>query len=79
MIGETRCQMPEPGIRVLFNGESREIPPGQTIAGLLEALGLEPARVAVELDGIIVGRPEWPSRALQAGARLEVVHFVGGG
>jgi sulfur carrier protein len=79
MIGETRCQMPEPGIRVFLNGESREIPRGQTLAGLLEALGLDLARVAVELDGIIVGRPEWPGRVLQPGARLEVVHFVGGG
>ncbi len=71
--------MAEPGIRVFFNGESREIPRGQTIAGLLEALGLDPARVAVELDSVIVGRSEWPRRELQAGARLEVVHFVGGG
>lgn len=79
MIGETWCQIPEWGVRVFLNGESREIPQDQTIGGLLEALGLDLSRVAVELDGAIVGRAEWAVRALAPGARLEVVHFVGGG
>lgn len=66
-------------MRILLQGEAREIPDGQTVLGLLEALGLDPGRVAVELDGLILKKPEWPVRLLQAGSRLEVVHFVGGG
>jgi sulfur carrier protein len=79
MISETRCQIPGWGVRVLLNGECREIPQDQTIGGLLEALGLDLGRVAVELDGAIVRRAEWAVRVLAPGARLEVVHFVGGG
>lgn len=66
-------------MEVIVNGEPRQIPDGETVAGLLAALGLESSRVAVELDRVIVRRPEWDSRVLMPGARLEIVHFVGGG
>jgi thiamine biosynthesis protein ThiS len=46
---------------------------------LLEDLRLEPSRVAVELDRRIVKRPEWDGLELAAGAKLEIVQFVGGG
>ncbi len=64
---------------VLVNGEEHNIPAGLTVLGLLEALGLDPARVAVDLDGIIVRKPDWASLSLREGARLEIVQFVGGG
>jgi thiamine biosynthesis protein ThiS len=35
--------------------------------------------VAVEHNGEIVPRASWPETVLEAGDRLEVVHFVGGG
>ena len=66
-------------MRIFLQGEPREIPDGQTVLALLESLGLDPGRVAVEVDGLILKKPEWPERALQPGAKLEVVHFVGGG
>ncbi len=66
-------------MQVFVNGEPREIPGGATIQALIEALELDPARVAVELDRAIVRRAEWPGRVLASGARLEIVHFVGGG
>jgi thiamine biosynthesis protein ThiS len=46
---------------------------------LLESLELDPSRVAVELDGRIVKKEEWPQTRLHEGARLEIVQFVGGG
>lgn len=66
-------------IRVVVNGEEREVPEGLNLAGLLERLGLDLERVAVELDRRIVRRPEWQSTAVNDGARLEIVQFVGGG
>jgi thiamine biosynthesis protein ThiS len=66
-------------IEILVNGEPQEIPDGQTVLGLLEQLGLDPARVAVELDRRIVKQPGWPATVLGAGAQLEIVQFVGGG
>jgi sulfur carrier protein len=66
-------------IQIEINGESRSAPYGQTILQLLETLGLDPARVAVELDRRIVKPPDWPATWLAEGAQLEIVQFVGGG
>jgi thiamine biosynthesis protein ThiS len=66
-------------MNLIINGESRDVPEGQTIEALLLWLELEPGRVAVELDGEIVKQALWPSRVPRQGARLEIVHFVGGG
>jgi len=66
-------------VRIFLQGEAREVPDGETVLGLLDSLGLDPGRVAVELDGLILKKPEWPGLSLQPDARLEVVHFVGGG
>ena len=64
---------------IVLNGQPRAIAEGQTLLDLVQSLELEPARVAVELDGRIVKRDHWAETPLQAGARLELVHFVGGG
>jgi thiamine biosynthesis protein ThiS len=66
-------------IRIVVNGEDRTVPEGQTILGLLRDLEIDPARVAVELDRLIVKQPQWDATSLRAGARLEIVRFVGGG
>lgn len=50
-----------------------------TLAALVEALGMKPDRVAVELNRYIVPRDRWTETQLHEGDRLEVVHFVGGG
>ena len=68
-----------PGIEILVNGAPHPVPEGQTVLGLLKSLQLDPARVAVELDGQILRQSYWKEKTLQAGARLEIVHFVGGG
>ena len=66
-------------IDIVLNGESRTVSEGQTILGLLRELDLEPARVAVELDRLIVKQPRWSETVLSPGARVEIVQFVGGG
>lgn len=66
-------------IDIVVNGQTRSIPEGQTVLDLLKSLELDPSRVAVELDRAILRQPEWASRVLEPGARLEIVHFVGGG
>ncbi len=64
---------------IVVNGAARQAPAGQTLLGLLRDLGLEPSRVAVEMDRRIVKRTEWETLELAPGARLEIVQFVGGG
>ena len=66
-------------IEIVVNGEVREVPQGLTVAGLLQSLDLDPARVAVELDRRIVRKTQWEDTVLAGGARLEIVQFVGGG
>jgi sulfur carrier protein len=66
-------------IEIVVNGEPRTAVEGQTILGLLRELDLDPARVAVEYDRRIVKPGQWPETVLHAGARLEIVQFVGGG
>ena len=66
-------------IEIVVNGEPTNAAEGQTVLGLLRQLGLEPARVAVELDRRIVKQPQWAATALRPGAQLEIVQFVGGG
>jgi thiamine biosynthesis protein ThiS len=66
-------------VQVIVNGEGRMLPAGETVLGLLKSLEIEPERVAVELDRKILKRAQWGATELRDGAKLEIVHFVGGG
>ena len=66
-------------IQVVLNGEERSLPAGLTVDRLLGFLEMEPSRVAVELNGTIVRKPDWLSTQVLEGAKIEVVWFVGGG
>ena len=61
------------------NGESRRIAPGASIADLVSSLELDPRKVAVERNGVIVPRSTLDETSLADGDTLEIVHFVGGG
>jgi thiamine biosynthesis protein ThiS len=65
----------------LINGQSREfaLPEDCRLEGLIDALGLKSDRIAVEYNGTIIARADWPNTPLTSGDRLEIVHFVGGG
>ncbi|RJG12486.1 sulfur carrier protein ThiS [Pseudomonas cavernicola] len=66
-------------MRIQLNGESFELPDGQTVADLLVRLELTGRRVAVELNLDIVPRSQHAATALREGDQLEVVHAIGGG
>lgn len=63
---------------VTINGEPREITP-QTMQQLLESLGIDPRKVAVEHNAEILPKAAYAATTLAAGDRVEIVHFVGGG
>lgn len=46
---------------------------------LVEELSMPERRLAVELNGIVVRKADWAETTLNAGDRIEIVHFVGGG
>ena len=66
-------------IQIVVNGQLRAAPQGQTLFGILAWLGIDPSRVAVELNRSIVRREDWDKAEIGDGATLEIVQFVGGG
>lgn len=61
------------------NGDRRTVPRGLTVAGLLEVLGVDGRRVAVEHNRSVVPRDERDRVDLEEGDEVEIVQFVGGG
>ena len=66
-------------IQIVVNGQLRTAPKSQTLLELLAWLGVDPARVAVELNRSIIRREDWDKTGVDEGATLEIVQFVGGG
>ncbi|WP_166595764.1 sulfur carrier protein ThiS [Pseudomonas sp. SLFW] len=66
-------------MRIQLNGESYELPDGETVAALLNRLELTGRRIAVELNLDIVPRSQHAATALNEGDQVEVVHAIGGG
>lgn len=66
-------------VEIQLNGERRNVPEGQTVTELIEAMGIDLSRVAVELDRNILRKADWSTTRLHGGEEVEVVHFVGGG
>ena len=64
---------------IYVNSNERDVPDGTSVQGLIEILGLEQKRVAVEVNAELVVKSEWLSSILKAGDRVEIVSFVGGG
>ena len=66
-------------ISLTMNGETRDLPEGTKLAGLIALIGLDTRKVAVELNREIVPRSTYGAVLLQPGDALEIVHFIGGG
>jgi thiazole synthase len=61
------------------NGEARTLPEPLTVAQLLEHLGYDRRRVAVEVNGEVVPAAGHDSRPLTGDEQVEIVTLVGGG
>jgi thiazole synthase len=66
-------------LSLTVNGEPRRMPAGSSVSDLVADIGLNPAKVAVERNAVIVPRSTLAQVALADGDQLEIVHFVGGG
>ena len=64
---------------ITFNGDTKTVPDGITVLGLLEFLQVQQARVAVELNLEIVKKDKFGTTAIKDGDSLEVVSFMQGG
>jgi thiamine biosynthesis protein ThiS len=66
-------------MKLYINGEPREFSRSFSLAELITELDLPEARIAVELNRVVVRRSEWSTAMLRDEDRIEIVHFVGGG
>ena len=66
-------------LAIRVNGEHRRVPGGLSIAAMLNELGIDPARVAVERNLAIVPRSTLGEVPVEDGDDYEIVHFMGGG
>jgi thiamine biosynthesis protein ThiS len=64
---------------VLVNGREHELDPGETVARLIERLGLEGRYALVERNGEPVERARYGEVELESGDRLVVARPVAGG
>ncbi len=66
-------------MNVTINGEARSFALPQTVGSVLDSLGVDRRRVAVELNLEIVPRSNYCATDVDDGDRIEIVHFIGGG
>ena len=64
---------------IRLNGEPHDLAAPTTIAGLLDTLGIDARRVAVEHNLVVLKRDAYGSTVLRDGDEVEIVNFVGGG
>ena len=66
-------------MKIVLNGQPRELPEKLTVAELLNLLQMPARGVAVEVNQEIVPRGQHTEHPLADGDRLEIVSLVGGG
>ena len=68
-------------MKVLLNGEPRELRDGASVADAVDAAGAPESRagVAVAVDGEVVPRSRWNQHGLADGQQVEVLQAVQGG
>lgn len=66
-------------MRIKLNGEPFDLNETLSISGLLAHLHIDPRRVAVEHNLIVVRRNAFDTTLVADGDEVEIVNFVGGG
>ena len=64
---------------IRLNGERHDLDELKSVRALLDELGLDRERVAVEVNRRILKRAEFENVTIDDGDEVEVVTFVGGG
>lgn len=66
-------------LKITLNGDSFELADPLTVASLLAKLDVDPRRVAVEHNLVVLKRAAFDTTMVREGDQVEVVNFVGGG
>ena len=71
-------ELPE-SMQVQINGEARDFDGPLTVESVLQTLGFDPRKIAVERNLEIVPKGAYGGTPVADGDKLEIVHFIGGG
>ncbi|MCH9812801.1 MAG: sulfur carrier protein ThiS [Epsilonproteobacteria bacterium] len=66
-------------MKIVVNGEEREVSENIKIAVLLRELGIEEKTMASAVNMEVVKKENWESYEVKEGDKVEFLHFVGGG
>ena len=66
-------------LQITLNGDAHEVAGPLTVTDLLTHLDIDPRRVAVEHNLVVLKREAFGTTMVQAGDEVEIVNFVGGG
>ena len=66
-------------MKLLVNGDRREVAEGATVADLVNEMETPRSGVAVAVNGEVVPRAGWQEASLSEGDRVEVLSAIGGG
>ena len=71
--------MADTTVRITLNGDPYELAEPLTVSRLLARLEIDPLRVAVERNLVILKRTTYDASVVQPGDQVEIVNFVAGG
>ena len=66
-------------MQITLNGELKTLETSSSVSELLDVLGIDEKKVAVERNLEIVPKSAFAATVIGDGDRLEIVHFIGGG
>jgi thiazole synthase len=66
-------------VKITLNGDPFDIAGPLTISDLLKRLEIDPRRVAVERNLVVLKRALFETTEVNDGDQIEIVNFVGGG
>ena len=66
-------------LQITLNGDAHELVQSLSVAALLAELDIDPRRVAVEHNLIVLKRDTFATTMVREGDAVEIVNFVGGG
>jgi sulfur carrier protein len=68
-----------PTMKIIINGEPRELQSRTSLEELVQLLDLQGKRLAIEVNQAIVPRSQFASFQLSEHDQVEIVHAIGGG
>jgi thiamine biosynthesis protein ThiS len=66
-------------MEITVNNQKRTVDTSTTLSALIDEMGLDDKRIAIEYNRDILSREQFSTITLQAGDTIEIVNFVGGG